>query len=197
MSPNRIIYSGAVRRAGLIAAAIVLLALGLGACGGGGGDASGESPVALEKEHDAEILNQILGRQRAAIDAYDRTLPGLDGAALALATQFRAQEQEHTVALLQALRDLDGVEAVEDEAIESDELRTEAARLRFLYEVESATIEDEVGAIGRLEFGSPRALLSAIVANQAQHLALLRRQLGAEPLEWVPSAFEDGTTPAP
>ncbi|HEX3238819.1 MAG TPA: hypothetical protein VHR18_01640 [Solirubrobacterales bacterium] len=196
MAPNRIIPSGVVRRAALLAAACLLLALALGACGGGGGD-SGESTVVADREHDAEVLNQILGRQRAAIDLYDRILPDLEGQALALATRFRAQEQEHTVALLAALRDLDGEEEVEDEEIESGELRTEADRLRFLYAVESVTIEDEIGAIGRLEFGGPRALLSATVANQAQRLALLRRQLGAKPLEWVPSAFESGTTPAP
>jgi hypothetical protein len=196
MSPNRIIPGGATRRAALLAATCLALALALGACGGGD-DESGESTVVTEKEHDAEVLNQILGRQRAAIGAYDRVLPRLEGPALALATQFRAQEQEHTVALLEALRDLGGVEEVEDEVIEPGELQTEADRLRFLYEVESVTIDDEIGAIGRLDFGAPRALLTAIVANQAQHLVLLRRELGAKPLKWVPGAFEDGTTPAP
>lgn len=196
MATNRIIPSGAARCASLLAAVCLLLAVALGACGGGG-EESGESTVVTEKEHDADVLNQILARQRAAIGAYDRVLPRLEGPALALATQFRAQEQEHTVALLEALRDLDGVEEVEDEEIEPGELRSEADRLRFLYEVESATIEDEIGAIGRLDFGGPRAVLSAIVANQAQHLVLLRRLLGAKPLDWVPSAFENGTTPAP
>jgi hypothetical protein len=196
MPPNRIISSRAARRAALLLATCLLLAGALGACGGGG-ETSGESTVVSEKEHDAEVLNQILGRQRAAIDVYDRILPNLKGPALALATQFRAQEQEHTVALLEALRDLGGAEEVEEEEIESAELRTEADHLRFFYEVESVTIEDEIGAIGRLDFGAPRAVLAATVANQAQHLALLRRQLGAKPLNWVPSAFEDGTTPAP
>ena len=196
MEPNRIMRSGAARRTVLFAAACLVLAAALGGCGGGGDD-SGESTVVTEKEHDAGVVNQILGRQRAAIDAYDRTLPGLRGRALALATQFRAQEQEHSVALIEALRDLGGEEEVEDEEIESGDLRTEADRLRFLYEVENATIEDEIGAIGRLDLGAARALLTATVANQAQHLVLLRRALGAKPLESVPSAFEAGATPAP
>jgi hypothetical protein len=34
-------------------------------------------------------------------------------------------------------------------------------------------------------------------ANQAQHLVLLRRELGAKPLQAVPEPFEDGETPAP
>ncbi len=142
-------------------------------------------------------MNQILGRQRAAIGAYDLVLPGLRGRARALATRFRAQEQEHTVAALKVLRGLGGAEEVEDEEIEPEQIRTEADRLRFLYDVESATIEDEIGAIGRLDFGKPRALLAATVANQAQHMVLLRQALGAKPLDLVPSPFEAGETPAP
>ncbi len=188
--------SGVVRRVAPIAVACLVLGLALGACGGGG-EETGESTVVAEKEHDADVLNQILGRQRAVIGAYDAVLPGLRGRARIFATRFRAQEQEHSVALLQALRDLDGSEEVEDEEIDPGEPRTEADRLRFLYEVESESIEDGIGAIGRLDFGSPRALMTTIAANQAQHLVLLRRELGVKPVEWVPSAFEDGATGAP
>lgn len=187
-------HSGAARRAALLAAACLTLALAFAACGDDGG---GADTVALEKEHDVDVLNQILSRQHAAVDAYDRVLPDLRGKALVLATGFRSQEQEHIVAVLEALRGLDGSEEVEPEEIASGTLGNEADRLRFLYEVESATIEDEIGAIGRLDYGGPRALLAATVANQAQHLVLLRRALGVKPAEAVPSPFEDGATPAP
>ena len=40
-------------------------------------------------------------------------------------------------------------------------------------------------------------MLATTVANQAQHLVLLRRGLGADSLETVPGAFENGMTPAP
>ena len=40
------------------------------------------------------------------------------------------------------------------------------------------------------------SLLGSIAANQAQHLVLLRRALGADAAESIPEAFEDGTTPA-
>ncbi len=180
----------------LLLATCLVLTLSFAACGGGD-DSGGADTAALEREHDVEVLNQILSRQRAAVDAYDRVLPELRGEALALATSFRSQEQEHTVAILEALRGLGGAEEVESEEIASAALPDEAARLRFLYEVESATIEDEIGAIGRLDYGAPRALLAATVANQAQHLVLLRRALGVKPPEWVPSPFENGATPAP
>jgi hypothetical protein len=180
----------------ILAATCLALALSFAACGGGD-DSGGADTAALEREHDVEVLNQILTRQRAAVDAFDRVLPDLRGRALALATSFRSQEQEHIVAVLEALRGLGGAEEAESEEIASGTLQNEADRLRFLYEIESATIEDEIGAIGRLDYGRPRALLAATVANQAQHLVLLRRALGLKPTEWVPSPFENGATPAP
>jgi len=172
------------------------LTLTLAACGGDdGGD--GSDTAALETEADVEVLNEVLARQLAVIDAYDLALPHLRGGARTLAAQFRQQEQEHVDGLLEALQRLGGAEEAEPEEIESDPLRTESQSLRFLYEVESETIEDELGAIGRLSASGPGALLASTVANQAQHLVLLRRALGAIPLEWVPTPFETGATPAP
>jgi hypothetical protein len=40
-------------------------------------------------------------------------------------------------------------------------------------------------------------LMAATIANQAQHLVLLRRALGAKPAESVPAPFENGTAAAP
>jgi hypothetical protein len=63
--------------------------------------------------------------------------------------------------------------------------------------MESATIQAELSALGKLESPTPRTLLAATVANQAQHLAILRRLLGAKPVETFPAPFETGNTPAP
>lgn len=192
----------AARRVLAIALACVVLALGLAACGGGGESAGTVvDTVALEREAEREAdvaaLNQILTRQRAAIAAFDRTIVAMRGRPRALALRLRTQAEEHTVGILEALRALEGGEEAETETIDSGPLRSEAERLRFLYEVESATIVDELSAITRLDSASARAVLASTVANQAQHLVLLRRALGAKPAEWVPTPFEDGTTPAP
>lgn len=195
--------AAAAHRLALLLVAVAVLVLALSACGGGDGGetdtaaAEKEAEREAEREADVETLNTILSRQLAVIDVYDRTLPNLRGGARTLATQFRQQEQEHVDGVLEALRGLDGDEEAEPEEIESDRLRTEAQHLRFLYEVESETVEDELGAIGRLSTSGPRVLLAATVANQSQHLVLLRRALGAVPLEWVPAPFETGATPAP
>jgi hypothetical protein len=191
MAPNRIMRGRAARRALLLAAFLVLAAVALGACGSDG------SPSATDPERDARVLNEILGRQSAAVAAYDQVLPRLRGADLASAQQFRAQEQEHVDATTKTLRGIGGEADPPAETIEADDLNTRADSLEFLYEMESATLDAELSAVGKLTVDWPRPLIASMAANQAQHLVLLRRALGAEPSEEIPSAFETGELPAP
>lgn len=185
--------AGVVRRATSLALAVLVAAALLGACGGDG-DITTAVP---DKDGDARILNEILGRQTAAIAAYDRSLHGLGGPDLRLARQLRAQEQEHVNAIVKVLRGIGAAAEPVPEEIESKRLKRESDYLEFLYEVESATIDAELKAISQLTTSWARPLLASIAANQAQHLALLRHALGAKGEEIVPNAFEAGTTPAP
>ncbi len=180
-----------VRRALLAAALAGLLAATLSACGDGG------SSTANDRERDVKVLNEVLGRQLAAVAAYERVLPKLRGADLAAARQFRAQEQEHVDATTKTLRGIGGESDPPAERIEANDLTTRSDRLEFLYEMESATIDAELNAVLRLTTDWPRPLIASMAANQAQRLVLLRRALGASPLATIPSAFETGETPAP
>lgn len=181
----------AVRRALLLAAVVAGLLGALAGCGGGSDDS------AVDPEADAGVLNEILGRQLAAVEAYGEALPALRGADLAAARRFRAQEQEHVDATTKALRGLEGEADPPAETIEAGELSTPREALRFLYELESATIDAELNAVGRLTTAWPRPLVASMAANQAQRLVLIRRALGANPGEAVPEAFETGETPDP
>jgi rubrerythrin len=172
---------------------LVALALFAAGCGGGGTTTTAVS----DKAADAETLNNVLGRELAAVRAYERTLPLLHGPALASAREFRAQEQEHTNAVVKALRGLGEKAEPAEEEIESEGLKTQAEALAFLYEVESVSVAYDLRAISHLTAAWPRALLGSIAANQAQHLVLLRRALGADAAESIPEAFEDGTSPSP
>jgi hypothetical protein len=153
-------------------------------------------PSATESA-DAEILIKVLGRQQAAIGAFGQVIPKLAPGLAHTAAYFRAQEQEHVDAVLKALRGLKGAAEPRPETIEAGTLKTDGERLEFLYEIESATIDLELSAIGDLEASWPRSLLASTVADQAQHLTLLRQSLGAGPLASVPEPFENGTAAAP
>ncbi len=181
----------AMRRAFLLGTVLAALAVGLVACGDNGGGS------ATDKEADVRVLNEILARQLAAVDAYAEALPALRGAELAMAREFRAQEQEHVDATTKTLRGLDGEADPPAETIEADELKTRRDALEFLYELESATIDAELNAVAKLTIAWPRPLIAAMAANQAQRLVLIRRALGAGPSELIPEAFETGETPAP
>lgn len=180
-----------VRRALALGAVGAALLAATAGCGGGDGGS------ATDKNADIGVLNEILGRQLAAVDAYGQALPALRGADLALARRFRAQEQEHVDATTKTIRGLDGEADPPAETIDAGELRTPAGAMHFLYELESATVDAELNAVGRLTIGWPRPLIASMAANQAQRLVLIRRALGAGPLDLVPEAFETGETPAP
>lgn len=180
--------------------AVAGLAL-LAGCGGGGGDSTSggttTTAVVSDKAADAEYLNGVLGRELAAIDAYGRVLPRLRGSDLTLASQFRSQEQEHVDAVLKALRGLGAKAEPEEEEIERSGLKSRDDVLDFLYEVESVSIDQGLFAVANFVAPWPRKLVGSIVANQAQHLVLLRRALGAHPSALVPDGFENGTAPPP
>ncbi len=195
MTPNRIMRAAAVRRALLLGLAVGACAVALVACGGGGGDTS--SSVS-DKAADAEVLNEILARQTAAVAAYDHSLHGLGGHALdprpRLPRPGTGTRRRDPQVAAGARR---GGGTRRRKRSKRRGLKSEAEYLEFLYELESATIEAELSAIARLTSPTPRSMLATTVANQAQHLVLLRRALGAKSVESVPRAFEDGTTPAP
>jgi Ferritin-like domain len=204
---------GTVRRGLLSAAATVALLAALAGCGGGGSSTApaASAPVTStttttevstpmpspEEAADAAILNTVLARQEAAVEAYGKVIAALPPRLARLASYFRAQEQEHVDAVLKAMRGLKIPAEPNPELFEQGDLKSDRERLEFLYEVESSTIDEELSAISKLETAWPRSLLSSTVADQAQHLTLLRQALGAGPLASVPVPFEDGTAPPP
>jgi len=146
---------------------------------------------------DAQILDTVLARQEGVVEALAEVGPGLPPRLAHMAAYFRAQEQEHVDSLLKALRGLNSPAQAAPEPIDTSDLKSDRERLVFIYEAESATIDEELSAISKLEASWPRSLLASTVANQAQHLVLLRQALGAGPLASVPGPFENGTTEAP
>jgi hypothetical protein len=206
MSPNRITSGGATL-------AVLLITGILAGCGGGGSSSTAPAATAPaetgtgtevstptpspEESADAALLDKVLSRQEAAVEAFAAVGPALPPRLARTTAYFRAQEQEHVDAVLKALRGLGSPADPTPEPLDASGLAGTRARLLFLYEVENATIDEELSAISKLEASWPRSLLASTVANQAQHLTLLRGALGAGPAAQVPVPFEDGTFPPP
>jgi|GEM_PF-566129 len=184
-----------ITRGGALLAGLLTLAI-LAGCGGGGtSTVTAAAPISSppERSADAAVLDKVLGRQEAAVEAFAAVGPALPPRLARMAAYFRAQEQEHVDSVLKALRGLESPAEPRQESIEVGRLKGDRARLVFLYEVESATIDAELSAISELEASWPRSLLASTVADQAQHLTLLRQALGAGALASVPVPFENGT----
>jgi hypothetical protein len=192
ISPNRITLCGAT-------AVLLLLAALITGCGSStttaSEAASGQAAPAVSP--DGELLDKVLARQEGAVAAYTEVIPHLSPRFAHMASYFRAQEQEHVDAVVKALRGIEAPAGTGPEEVEVGELKTDEERLVFLYELEGATIDEELSAISKLEAPWPRSLLASTVANQAQHQTLLRQALGAGPLASVPDPFENGTAPPP
>ena len=153
--------------------------------------------AAPQPSADAVLLDKVLSRQEAAVEAFAAVGRELPPRLARMAAYFRAQEGEHVDAVLKALRGLGSPSDPTAEPLDTSGLESDRERLVFLYEVESATIDEELSAISKLEASWPRSLLASTVANQAQHLTLLRQALGAGPLASVPVPFENGTAEPP
>jgi Ferritin-like domain len=182
---------GAMRRVLLLCLLVGGIVIGLAGCGGDGGGST------TDKASDVQVLNELLGRQLAAVEVYESVVLVLHGEDLAAARTFLGQEQEHVDATTKTLRGLDAEADPAKETIEFGRLGSRDEVIELLYEMESATIDALLHAVAKLTIGWPRPLVASMAANQAQRLVLIRRALGAGPLESIPEAFEAGETPAP
>ena len=172
---------------------VALAAIVACGCGRHGHGAETDS----EKAADVAGLNSILAQELTAIAAYEQALPQLRGPMLAIAGGLREQDQTHVDALTKGIRGMGGETEAEAGELESPGPHSRAAALVLLYEEENAALSEAQSGVAHLQFTAPRALASALAANHAQHLAILRQGLGSGLAGAVPGAFESGDEPPP
>jgi hypothetical protein len=148
---------------------------------------------------DVPIIQRAITLELVTVIAYDAVIAGgmLSPAVRGVLRGFRAHEQAHAGALTTALTDLGGapppapkgVAAVDTVVKGLGAARSQADVLSFLIELETATVAAYHDAQAKL--GEARLLQTSatIMANEGQHLAILRRRAGRDP---VPNAFETG-----
>lgn len=152
-----------------------------------------------QDETDGEVLASAINLERRSVIAYDSVIGGglLTPAVRGVVRGFRAHEQSHADSWVTALKDLGGippappkgVAEVDDVAKGLGDVRSQADVLSFLIELETAAVAAYFDAHRRL--GEARLLQTgaSIMGNEGQHLAVLRRTAGQNP---IPNAFETG-----
>ncbi|HEV7808192.1 MAG TPA: DUF4439 domain-containing protein [Solirubrobacteraceae bacterium] len=140
-------------------------------------------------EADVEILNSALDLELMAVAAYKAGAAHLKGDVLAIGKLFLEQEQEHADGLMSAIKDAGGTPNRAKRSYDFPELRSQTDVLKFAVDLENTAIAAYIDALPKLGKGDLRATAAAIVANEAEHVAVL---LGALGDEQVPDAFVVG-----
>ena len=147
-----------------------------------------------QSEDDATILTAAIGLEQTAVVAYDTAAGSglLDEATTGVAELFRDQEQEHADGLTTALQALGGTapEPPTPESIEGlGDLKSQEDVANFAIELETMAVAAYYDAHQKLRDAKLLQTGASIMANEGQHLVVLRQAVGKEP---VPNAFETG-----
>lgn len=143
---------------------------------------------------DAAILEAAIGLEQTAVVAYDTAATSglLDDTVTGVAELFRDQEQEHADGLIAALEDLGGTAPKPPAPEDIDglgNLQSQADVASFAIELETMAVAAYYDAHGQLKDEALLRTGASIMANEAQHLVVLRQAIGENP---SPDAFVTG-----
>ncbi len=166
--------------------------LGLAGCGARAkvGRGSVENAPAAVKQSDVEILTGLLELERRTVAAYTASVPLLGRPDAHIARQFLAEELQHTGELLSLIKAAGGKPVPRPASFDLGHPTGRAGVLELLHTLERLQITAYLDAIPRLSPASVRAAASSILANDAQHVAIIRQSRG---MTAVPAAFLTAT----
>jgi bacterioferritin (cytochrome b1) len=163
---------------------------GLAGCGGSAQAHDAVTTVPqIVRQTDVELFNRSLDLERRSIAAYTAGIPLLTGTEAKAAEQFLSQEMEHAGELLALIHAAGGTAIPRVASYNLGHPRTAREVLALLYQFENRQIAAYVDAIPKLSPGLVRGSVASILANDAQHVSVLRLGLGSSP---TPSAFVTG-----
>jgi ferritin-like protein len=166
-------------------------ALVLTACGGSHNSSAQTTTTGgpVQSSGDADLLNSLLDLEHLGIAAYTAGIPLLSPAGRKDGQLFLTQELSHSGELAGLVHQAGGKPHKGRETYDLGHPRTADDVLRLLHRIERAQIAAYLDAIPRVSLGSTRAALAAVLANDAQHIAVLRLMLGRRP---IPAAIVNG-----
>ncbi len=138
---------------------------------------------------DVDLLNRLLHLEHVAIAAYTAGIPLLSPATHKAGQLFLNDEISHAGDLAGLVRAAGGKPIKPAPSYALGHPRTSQEVLKLLHDVENTQIAAYVDAIAVLQPGTLKQQVASILANDAQHIAVVRAALG-EPA--IPSAFVTG-----
>jgi hypothetical protein len=138
---------------------------------------------------DVAALNGLLDLEQHTIAAYAAGIPLLRRSAAKAGQQFLAHELAHAQALSDLVKRAGGKPGKPRPSYNLGSPTTEAQVLTLLRGLEDEQLTAYTRMMPLLSPGRLRSAVVAIFANDAQHVAVLREQLGESP---IPAAFVTG-----
>lgn len=138
---------------------------------------------------DVQLLNRVLGLEQAAVAGYTAGIPLLTGTALLAAKRFLAQELSHAAELSGLVKQAGGKAELPKPSYDLGDPRSAHDVLVLLQGLEGDQVAAYIDVLPSLSPGSVRAVVASILANDAQHISLLRAAIGREP---APAPFVTG-----
>jgi hypothetical protein len=134
-----------------------------------------DPPVA---QADVALLNHLIDLEYLAVAAYTAGLPLLPPTPYHAAKQFLAQELGHAAGLSILVREAGGKANKPRQRYDLGHPRNPADVLRLLHTVETLQIAAYLDAIPRLAPATVRKLATQYLANDAQHISVVRSLRG-------------------
>jgi Ferritin-like domain len=138
---------------------------------------------------DVQALNSLLDVERYAVAAYTAGIPLLRPVEAKTASWFLSQELAHIAQLSELIQRGHGKVQRPRANYDLGHPHDQDGVLALFRRVEQAQMNGYLSIIPRLSNGKLRSTAAAILANEAQHLAVLRVQSGQAA---VPTAFAVG-----
>jgi hypothetical protein len=180
---RELVVVGAAGAAGAAAAAIAT------AGSGSGGARAPHAPpsVSTAAEVDIVVLDGLLRFERHCVAVYSLAEVGLIGGTRETAHTLLEHERQHALAVEGAIRDLGGTPQAAGELSEwrsaQAVARGRTSTLTLLHELEEQSVGAYIAAPEQITVEDVRATVGAVLATEAEHLALVLGELGAEQLE--------------
>jgi ferritin-like protein len=151
---------------------------------------------------DEAMLEEAVRLEQAAAVSYGAFTETalLDKQLADTAMLFSRQARQHAEVLGRRLVSLGGSRPEPPRPPEIDGLRaisSPSGFLEFAIGLENGALRTYLDGLGGIVDPGLMRTWAQVAANHGQHLVVLRQELSAEPADWVPAAFETGSSPPP